>query len=357
MSAPTDPAGRLRAPTVVVVAGLLVVALVVTLLVTRLASGSDADAAGGPPEGDAPESTVAAWTGDYGVEQSSDEEVAAALAGGPAPDGSSDFPVLPARCFTPGSDLPRVPCPVASFGPTRPTLVLWGDSHAEMYLPGVVAAARARQVNVVAVLAGGCPPALAVKVPGRPYAGACEQHNATALTYLRSLQRRGADFTVVLNAFWSGYRLAYDRAADDGSGPSAFSDYTRRILGLVHRGTEPLFRTLGQMGIAPDVLAQAAAVMPVVAPCDAGREPYRCDLPRDEALYDEAGQRAWMRDLMALAPGGRYIDPTSAYCDEEVCHSVVDGIPTFWDDIHLGAERTSTMAPYFEPTVEALAGS
>ena len=45
MSAPTDPAGRLRAPTVVVVAGLLVVALVVTLLVTRLASGSDADAA------------------------------------------------------------------------------------------------------------------------------------------------------------------------------------------------------------------------------------------------------------------------------------------------------------------------
>jgi len=361
MSALDGPAGRLRTVVAGSVAALVVVALVVTLLVTRLAGGSDgAEQSADPSTTDrspsaAAQRAEAAWSGGYGVEDSSNDEVARAIAGGAPPTAASDFPRLPPRCLDAQGVVRLGPCPILSFGSDRPTLVLWGDSHAEMYLPAAAAAARAERVNLTGIIAGGCPPTVSVRLPGRAFAGFCQQHNARALTYLRTLQQQGKDFRLVLNAFWSGYRLAYDRAAGDLANP-AFTPYTRGILTLAHNGTEPLFRTLGEMGIAPDVLAQAATVMPKVAPCAAGREPYRCDIPRDEALYDEASQRDWMQGLMALAPGGRYIDPSTAYCDDEVCHSVVDGVPTFWDDLHLGKQRTSTMAPYFAPSVEDLAG-
>jgi len=357
MSALDDPAGRLRTVLAGSVAALVVVALVVTLLVTRLAGGSDgaedtaATADRAPSE--AAQRAEAAWSGGYGVEDSSDTDVARAIAAGEVPTAASDFPRLPRRCLDAQGAVRLGPCPILSFGKDRPTLVLWGDSHAEMYLPAVVRAARAERVNLTGIIAGGCPPTLSVRLPGRALAGFCQQHNARALTYVKNLQLRGADFRLVLNAFWSGYRLAYDRATGDLANP-AFTPYTRGILDLAHDGTEPLFRALGDMGVAPDVMAQAATVMPKVAPCEAGREPYRCDIPRDEALYDEAAQRDWMRGLMELAPGGRYIDPSTAYCDAEVCHSVVDDVPTFWDDLHLGKQLTSTMASYFAPTVEDL---
>jgi hypothetical protein len=285
---------------------------------------------------------------------------AAPLVGRAAPGPRDDFPRLPDRCYEPDRETILVqPCRITRVGSGRPLLVAWGDSHAHMYLPALRRLARAQRVNLTMITLGSCPAAL--PLPARRGFGRsiCENRNLDVLDYLRREdRRRGDDLAVLVGGFWSGYRDAYrrQRQADRTGAESGLSSYQQHMSTLAVEGGPRMFRRLGRLGLAVDLIGQAATVPLDARPCPAGEEPYRCVLPRDRALDREAGNRRWInRNLRAPLVGRpRLVDTTPAYCTATRCRPRVGGRTTFYDDIHLGARLAGTLTGYFAPVLRDL---
>ncbi len=268
-----------------------------------------------------------------------------------APGAGDDFPRLPASCYD-ARGVIESPCRITRF-PGRPTVVLWGDSHAQMYLPALRQVARHQRVNLTTVLFGGCP----VSLPYPRGAGfqrtGCDDHNVESLAYVRDLTRRHPRTRIVVGGFWAGYRQAYAlvRREQRTGVPSGLSAYRAQMARLGVERSRVMFRAIGRLGVPVDLIGQAATVPLDPRRCPAGREPYQCDLPRHRALADEAGQERWIRATLAsvLPRPPRLIDPSPTYCGPRTCFAHVRGADTFYDDIHLGARLTATMAAYFRP--------
>jgi hypothetical protein len=58
--------------------------------------------------------------------------------------------------------------------------------------------------------------------------------------------------------------------------------------------------------------------------------------------------------MKSLAGRPRLIEVNDAFCDRDVCHGMVDGVYTFYDDLHLSATNVRTLRPYFRDTFRAL---
>jgi hypothetical protein len=275
------------------------------------------------------------------------------------PGPGSDFPRMPPQCYQSDRVTLEVGrCPITRFGPRRPTLVAWGDSHAWMYLPALRRQARAERVNLTMVIFGSCPVALPLPRSRGFGRSTCENHNVDTLDYLRRLDRRGGDLGVLVGGFWAGYRDAYaaQREAERTGTDSGLSPYQRHMSVLAVEGAPRMFDRLGRMRLDVDLIGPAATVPRDARPCPAGQEPYRCSLPRSAALSDELGNRRWIaRNLRApLAGSPRLVDATPAYCSATRCRATVRGANTYFDEIHLGARFAGTLGRYFAPVFRDL---
>jgi hypothetical protein len=274
-------------------------------------------------------------------------------------DPATDYPRLPPRCE---GDLHKIPtkpgvCFVTEFRKARPTVVIWGDSHAWQYVPALQAAARARKANLVGFFMGGCPPVkVPLKAPPGGYATICEKHNAMAMKFVKKLAAGPQDVRVVLGSSWAGYRRA-DREIKAGAGEAyyGYTDWVKQMVELFMSSAAPLFPALGKVGVDVDVIGQTATVPRTTAPCPTGEDPYTCDLPRKRAIYDEYKTRKWLRGLMKKLVGKpRLIEVNNAFCTSKVCHGMVDDVYTFYDDLHLSATKVRQLRPYFRDTFRAL---
>jgi peptidoglycan/LPS O-acetylase OafA/YrhL len=88
-------------------------------------------------------------------------------------------------------------CTRIATGPHK--VLLWGDSFAAQYVPGILANAAALKTTVIQYTAAGCPPVLSYRSYARVL---CSEFNAHALDIIRE---EGID-TVVLSARWTDMR-------------------------------------------------------------------------------------------------------------------------------------------------------
>ncbi len=273
------------------------------------------------------------------------------------PRSGQDFPRMPGRCYeSDDRTLKQAPCPITRYGADRPSLVVWGDSHAWMYLPALRREARSHRVNLTMVIFGSCPPSLPLPRSRGFGRVQCEKHNVATLAYLRKLDRKRDDLSVLIGGFWAGYRQGYARQqrADRNGTDSGLTTYQQHMSVLGVESSPRLFERLGRIGFDIDLIGQAATVPIDPRYCLAGREPYQCDLPRERALADENANKRWIkRNLRApLAGRPRLVDTTPAYCDTSICRARVDDVNTYYDDIHLGADLARTLTGYFAPVFD-----
>ncbi len=271
-----------------------------------------------------------------------------------APGPEDDFPRLPARCYADDGSVADRPCRILTYGSARPLLALWGDSHAWMYLPAVQQLAAQRRVNLVLLLHGSCPPAVRLPREVDSRVSSCDKANDRARRFITQQRDRSAGLHVLISSFWAGYRADYRRMRREANGgpDSGVDPYHEHMARLAVLGAPPLFERLGRQRIEVDVVGQAGTVPTSPRDCDAGREPYQCDLPRARALDREAGNRTWLRARMRDLTGRpRLIDPSPAYCDDSTCFAHLGEANTWFDDLHLGAAMTSNLMSYFTPVL------
>jgi hypothetical protein len=179
-----------------------------------------------------------------------------------APDPSDDQPRLPDRCVRGDENVPYQagPCYLTRFRKHRPTVVIWGDSHAWQHIPAVRPLAREKRVNLVMFMLGGCPPIL-VRENSQRTMYACERSNQLALRFVRDLQERDKPVRVLLGAFWDGYYSVYQGVyVDHTIDPSDYTTTQLRSARTFHKLTPKLFDELGELRVRVDVIGQAATV-------------------------------------------------------------------------------------------------
>ena len=267
----------------------------------------------------------------------------------PAQNPTVPADVMPDRC-TDGRSIPSRAgaCRLTPVRHERPTVVLWGDSHAWQHIPGLRAEANAQGVNLVAFVMGACPP---VVVPDRRPSSACVKNAREAVDYVGRLRDRGRTVRVVVGAHWQFYRKLNARLRH-GWEPTTESDVFRAGQArLFARGSDRMFETLTGLRVRAAVLGQAPWMPADRADCAAGNLPYRCELPRSQAIAGEAGVRTWLAAEMRTLRRPWSIDVTSRLCDAAVCRPEVDGVATYLDDLHLNPALSLRLRTLYGPAL------
>ncbi|MBS43575.1 MAG: hypothetical protein CMH83_10530 [Nocardioides sp.] len=268
-------------------------------------------------------------------------------------DQLNDVPAMPSECLG-DSYIPDTPqkCFLVPFEKDRPTVVLWGDSHAWMYIPAIQAAARKKDVNLVAFVMGACPPF----VPPEDEGIACARSNRQALSFVERYADRKEGIRVIASASWQTYLSG---EADSGLAervPAAANQtYVSQISEMFNAGATPLFDYLKTLDVAVDVVGPTP-IIPRNAPlCEARVRPFSCDVARDVAIADEDENIAWIKQQMRGLPrGSRYIDAAKALCDDDVCFAERDGVVQYFDDNHLSAKLSRRLKRFFAPSIRAV---
>lgn len=273
------------------------------------------------------------------------------------PGRDADFPRLPGRCYDEQGDLNGKPCRIRTYSGDRPTLVVWGDSHAWQYVPALRRLATERRVSLILLVHGGCPPGLRVPRSVDAMNSACDVSNERFRTFIDTMRTRDRRFKVLVSANWSGYRANYRRMQREAAGgpASGVTPYRQHIARIAVYGGPRLFQRMGRQRLDVDAIGQSGTVPENTAPCAAGDEPYRCDLPRTRVLDREDDNRRWLRQrLRDLSGPSLLVDTSPEYCDATTCFHDADGVSTWFDDLHLSASLTRQMSAYFVPVIDDL---
>jgi len=260
------------------------------------------------------------------------------------PDPAHDYYEIPQGCAGPARVEKQRPngCRLTPWRRKRPTVVLWGDSHAWQHIPALLKAAAKENVNLTAFVMGKCPPAK-VRIQRR-YPGKCEESNALALKYVRETARRRQPVQVLLGSHWAGYRKVIARIERTGKVPPGYDDFDLRMLRLFRDHTPKLFPALLRTRARLAIIGQTAT-------CERGNPPYHCTLPRKRAIQQEVITRRW---LAGLSRGARQVDVNKGFCTRTKCRGRVKGIYTWWDWGHLTKTRDYRLARYFRPLLRDL---
>ncbi len=280
--------------------------------------------------------------------------VAALLAGGTtvagaAPDPYKDHAKLPRQCALPRDLIPQKPtrCHLTAFKANRPTIVLWGDSHAWMMTPALRALVRNENVNLVGFFLGSCPPMKPGLRNGQYKGKPCLRGNDMAARFVSRLDRGNQGLKVILGGSWDAYLRALDRQAQGfkraGYGGPAAPYF--KTMG------PKLFQWLGKREIDTDVVGQVA-IIPRRSACEQ-RVPWGCDVPRRRSLPMEERTSAIIEGGRQLLGGdARVIDVNKAFCNESFCRAKVGSTNTWFDYLHLSGSRARALTPYFQASVD-----
>ena len=266
----------------------------------------------------------------------------------------NDVPEMPSECLGENSFIPDRPnrCDLVPFEPDRPTVVLWGDSHAWMLIPAIEAAAEGKDVNLVAFVMGACPPFLA------PEGGiACARNNEMAFNFVTKRSgRKKPPVRVILSASWPTYLNALNPVELEERVDGGINNaYIKQISELFRDGTPQLFDDLSLINADIDVVGPTPFIPRNAPLCEARPRPFSCDVDRDLAIQDEAGTVAWLEERMeGFTEESRFIDITQAMCDQNTCYAEANGVVNFFDDNHISAALSRQLKSYFVPSLRRL---
>jgi hypothetical protein len=207
------------------------------------------------------------------------------------------------RCFLPGDveelDWSASDCTRIATGPHK--VMLWGDSYAAHYVPGIIANADAFHATLLQYTASGCPPALSLHARPR-----CEKFNAHALDIIRAQHVQ----TVILSARWTDHLH------------SSLDQIGSTLAALDAMGVKVML-----VGQSPEFAADA----PVIAFLKGSRDPGAIN------QWTVAFPLAINATLRRIAGSHDFIDPMAALCDGPTCTYQDRGTFLFDDYGHYSA--------------------
>jgi peptidoglycan/LPS O-acetylase OafA/YrhL len=201
------------------------------------------------------------------------------------------------------------------------TVVVYGDSHANMWIPALDIIGRQEHIRIIQIAKPGCPPADFPIYSGtlkREYTE-CAAYRDWAIQQIRTIQ---PDMIIISGAFKDV------KAWVDGE-PNG--DEVERLW------QEGLASTLDQLvPLAQDVIVLGDMAYPAEPGIDCltahADNVTACNTIRSDAVFAEHNR---LEETTAEAHGARYIDIIPWFCTDSTCPAVVGGLTTHRDAYHV----------------------
>ncbi len=214
-----------------------------------------------------------------------------------------------------------------------PTAILWGDSHALAWAPGIDALFRQEGIAGVVAFKAGCPPLKGMidRLDAR-----CGEFTAQVL---RLVEAHGELTLVVLGANWLRYvtPAAGSRLVDGAGGTWDFGRVFARTVGAIEKNGKRVW-VLGQIPRAPEDPAFGLALAPA----------YDFPPPPESSTASERASAKSFWDAVAqLRPRKGLVlsDPADWLCDGSVCRYAQDGWAFYRDGGHLNVRGAMYLVP------------
>jgi len=233
----------------------------------------------------------------------------------------------------------------------RPSFVLWGDSHAAVYVPELRRLARAYGTSGYEITALGCPPLLVPQLgetrlqSGKDPAmrralwAKCNRRNRQAANFIREARPRA----VILAAHWTAY-AAGKHLLSAASNQEAFDKvvHALRAQGTIVYVVLDVPQT---KRLSVDQIAKAQVIHAAVH-----IEPSTADyLRRNERMRVQA------YDLQHRGLA-KVIEPAQLLCGPTTCRMTDGEYPLYFDSNHLNARGAHSLGRLFEPIFMDLTG-
>jgi len=274
--------------------------------------------------------------------------------------GEDDYNPYRDRCFavTAADMAAGRSCRIGVRDSRPPSLIVWGDSHADALMAGFDAQARAHGVWGIDAAHRSCPPLLDVEVRETDRYD-CPALNAAVLALIERLDIR----TVVLVARWGGYAegrryfaplpvitLSDERrgVADDqrlhGDRAVFTAALQRTVVRLRAEG-----RRVYLVGPIPEVDRPVAGALALAKALNrpAAFAPTRAAYAARQTFVLEALRRTAAKGEAVV------IDPAQTLCAQDPCRLIADGRPLYYDADHLSRHGALFLAPTLEPVFTA----
>jgi len=216
-------------------------------------------------------------------------------------------------------------------GDVGPFVLLWGDSHAHHYIPGLVQWAEEHAGRLLPRTMGGCQPQIRkvdAETSGvaRLVAESCAAFNAAVRATLPSLGKSGVS-QVILAAQWPvAAKYRHD-----------FGDWKADLRVLLEE--------LIALGFEPIIFADVPLPGSFVPYCVARAGAQGCERPRADVDAERASTLAILRSLTDEIHGLRVFDPIDELCRFDKCLAMLDGRVLYSDASHLAVAASRMLAP------------
>lgn len=246
-------------------------------------------------------------------------------------EDAKDWPEQPPRikneAYSDECDVTRMDTtsPMCEFGNPNAerTLVLYGDSHAAMWIPAFNEIGAAADWKVVQLTKPGC---IVPDFPnysnilGREYTE-CADYREFALEKIEEIQPD----LVIIDSARKGVILSENGEpnSDDAAVHAAWEEGLDRTLSEIRPNTDRLV-VLGDIAYAPEPGLDCLTANP--------NDADECAVPIEDAVLAEHNR---MEEDVALRNDAEFVDLVPLFCTDEICPAVVDGITTRRDAIHV----------------------
>jgi peptidoglycan/LPS O-acetylase OafA/YrhL len=238
--------------------------------------------------------------------------------------------------------------------PERVSFALYGDSHAEHYLPGLLGPQTASD-GWLFVGHSACPPVMNIDVREGDTDTHCDENNAWAQAVLAS---RSDIKTVVLSSLMTPY--VHDTRSSHYSRDGAFKlrskAYDGSLMDIYFQGLEDSVTKLLSAGKRVIVMIDTPELPFDLSRCF-GKRPLQLLLARAKTLpcmvsraeYEQRNlhTRQMIATLKKAHPQILIYDPAAVFCDKIWCHVLHDGQSLYRDNDHLSVYGSRWAGAHF----------
>lgn len=239
---------------------------------------------------------------------------------------AADRPPLQEACHGAGESRPLLPsvdrC-VLPPGSRVVDTILWGDSHADHWMPALAEIARNNRMSVYQLTRDGCPPYLPTTRAGDDLsAHRCATAQRLAVKEIEEHRSNRGLKTVVLSSDW----VAQD------------AQIRSRLPGTLDH--------LGTLGLKVLIIGPTPGLRYTAPECLLRHNERFCAWPRADYNRKRARTMHELAQATSDRPYVKFLDPTPFFCDEELCRAIRNGQVLYRDAGHVSASASRSFAAF-----------
>lgn len=215
-----------------------------------------------------------------------------------------------------------------------PTIVVWGDSHANSWAPALDQLFYENKISAVLLFTGSCPPLFKAYFD---FDANCMNANLEAAKFIR--ESRNIKF-VVMGSKWSYHSTGSDymhaRTVDFSGKYVFFENEIKDTIDWLKSNDKKLW-LIGPLPYVPETM------IPDYANALVNDETYEVD----DSIFAQAINRSSdVRKFLNIEKIDTFSDPVKWVCPDKSCRLFLDGVPMYRDGHHLSRGGAMALLPY-----------